>query len=125
MLAYYITDLAERLAARQHADSWEVCLFSCSLFHRETDHSVQEIEGTFHCIVAVQEAVPVADNPHLRTLFSPEILNRLPSAGNDRIRRTVVILIGAPSSKFSWADGLTGLNRELCVMVHHSTRIST
>lgn len=56
--------------------------------------SVQEIEGTFHCVMAVQEAVPVDDNPHLRTLFSPDILNRIPSSGSDRIRRTVVILIG-------------------------------
>ena len=44
--------------------------------------------------MAVQEAVPVADNPHLRTIFSVDILNRLPSSGSDRVRRTVVNLIG-------------------------------
>ncbi|KAH8077079.1 ARM repeat-containing protein [Cristinia sonorae] len=83
MLAFYVNDIVEKLAVKRDADGWE------------------EIEGTFHCLMAVQEAVPVEDNVHLRRLFSPDVLNQLPSNGNDRIRRTVVILIGSYSSWFT------------------------
>ena len=33
-------------------------------------------------------------NPHLERLFGPEISGQLPSTGHDRIRRTMLILIG-------------------------------
>ena len=44
--------------------------------------------------MAVQEGVPIEDNPHLRRLFGSEILSRLPTSGSTRIRRTAVLLIG-------------------------------
>ena len=56
---------------------------------------LQEIEGTLHCVMAIQEAVPLEDNPHLRRLFGPDILGKLPTSGNDRVRRTALVLIGA------------------------------
>ena len=57
-------------------------------------HLPQEIEATLHCIMAVQEAVPVEDSPHLRQVFGPEILGRLPKTGDDRVRTTALHLIG-------------------------------
>lgn len=44
--------------------------------------------------MAVQEAVPVEDSPHLRHIFGPDILGRLPKAGEERLRRTGLHLIG-------------------------------
>ncbi len=44
--------------------------------------------------MAVQEAVPLEDSPHLRQVFGPEILGRLPKSGEDRVRRTALHLIG-------------------------------
>lgn len=77
----------------------------------------QEIEGIFHCLMAVQEAVPVEDNVHLRRLFSPNVLNRLPSSGNDRIRRTVVILIGVSPLNYS----RMALNTTVQGVIHHGS----
>ncbi|KAL1943353.1 hypothetical protein VTO73DRAFT_4428 [Trametes versicolor] len=83
MLAFYVTDLLQRLSARQESDGWE------------------EIEGTLHCVMAVQEAVPIEDSPHLRQVFGPEILGRLPKAGDERVRRTALHLIGSYASWFT------------------------
>lgn len=58
-------------------------------------HRDQEIEATLHCVMAVQEAVPVEDSPHLRRIFGPDILGRLPKTGDERCRRTALHLIGA------------------------------
>lgn len=44
--------------------------------------------------MAVQEAVPVEDNPHIARIFGSEILGCLPVTGNDRVRRTALLLIG-------------------------------
>ena len=44
--------------------------------------------------MSIQEAVPLEDNPFLAQLFGPDILGRLPTAGQDRIRRTMLGLIG-------------------------------
>lgn len=52
------------------------------------------MEGTLHCIMAIQEAIPLEDNPHLGRLFSPEIISRLPTTGGARVRRTALLLIG-------------------------------
>jgi hypothetical protein len=54
----------------------------------------QEIEATLHCIMSIQEAVPLEDNPVLAKLFGPDVLGRLPTSGQDRIRRTMLGLIG-------------------------------
>ncbi|KAI0791113.1 ARM repeat-containing protein [Abortiporus biennis] len=83
MLAYYINDLTERLMTKQESQGWE------------------EIEATLHCIMAVQEAVAVEENEHLSRLFSSDVLSRLPSTGNDRVRRTTVLLIGSYASWFT------------------------
>ena len=56
--------------------------------------TVQDVEATLHCIMAVQEAIPPEDNPHLRRLFGSEIFGKLPTRGNDRVRRTAVVLLG-------------------------------
>lgn len=44
--------------------------------------------------MAVQEAIPLEENPHLSRIFGPEILGRLPVTGSDRVRRTALLLIG-------------------------------
>ncbi|KAI0651047.1 ARM repeat-containing protein [Trametes meyenii] len=83
MLAFYVTDLQQRLSTQQAQAGWE------------------EIEATLHCIMAIQEAVPVEDSPHLRQVFGPEILGRLPKTGDERVRRTALHLIGSYSSWFT------------------------
>ncbi|KAI0633121.1 ARM repeat-containing protein [Trametes polyzona] len=83
MLAFYVSDIMQRLSARREQDGWE------------------EIEATLHCIMAVQEAVPVEDSPHLRQVFGPEILGRLPKEGDDRVRRTALHVIGSYASWFT------------------------
>ncbi|KAI0350564.1 ARM repeat-containing protein [Trametes cingulata] len=83
MLAFYVSDLLQRLSTRQDRDGWE------------------EVEATLHCVMAVQEAVPVEDSPHLRQVFGPEILGRLPKTGDERIRRTALDLIGSYASWFT------------------------
>ena len=54
----------------------------------------QEIEATLHCIMSIQEAIPIEDNPFLGQLLGSDALGRLPTAGQDRIRRTMLGLIG-------------------------------
>ena len=44
--------------------------------------------------MAIQEAIPIEPNVDLSRLFSSEILDRLPTSGSGRIRRTMVILVG-------------------------------
>ena len=44
--------------------------------------------------MGIQEAVPVDSSPHLTLLFSIEVLGRLPSFGHDRVRRTMLVLLG-------------------------------
>ncbi|KZT01812.1 ARM repeat-containing protein [Laetiporus sulphureus 93-53] len=83
LLAYYVNDISERLSSKQAQQGWE------------------EIEATLHCVMTVQEAVPLEDNPHLRRLFGPDILGRLPVTGRDRVRRTTLLLIGSYSSWFT------------------------
>ncbi|KAI0369534.1 ARM repeat-containing protein [Pilatotrama ljubarskyi] len=83
ILAFYVSDLLQRLSTRQEGDGWE------------------EVEATLHCVMAVQEAVPIEDSPHLRQVFGPEILGRLPKTGDDRVRRTALALIGSYASWFT------------------------
>ncbi|TBU41864.1 ARM repeat-containing protein [Dichomitus squalens] len=83
MLSFYVSDTLQRLTARQAHEEWN------------------EIEATLHCIMAVQEAVPVEDSPHLRQVFGPEILGRLPRTGDDRVRTTALYLIGSYASWFT------------------------
>lgn len=44
--------------------------------------------------MSIQEAVPLEDNLFLARLFGPDVLGRLPTSGQDRIRRTMLGLIG-------------------------------
>ncbi|CCM04086.1 uncharacterized protein FIBRA_06245 [Fibroporia radiculosa] len=83
LLGFYVNDILERLASRQEHDGWE------------------EIEGSLHCIMAVQEAVPIESNLHLTRLFGPDVLGRLPVSKGDRIRRTALSLIGSYASWFT------------------------
>ena len=41
-----------------------------------------------------QEAVPVEDNASLKRLCAVDVLGTLPSSGSDRVRRTMLQLIG-------------------------------
>lgn len=54
----------------------------------------QEIEATLHCVMSIQEAVPLEPNKHLLLLFGPDILGRLPTSGSHRMQRTMLGLIG-------------------------------
>ncbi|KAI0937932.1 hypothetical protein AcW1_002387 [Taiwanofungus camphoratus] len=83
LLGYYVRDIIERLTTKPGQQGWE------------------EVEATLHCIMAVQEAVPLEDNPHLSRIFGPEILGCLPTAGNHRVRRTALSLIGSYASWFA------------------------
>ncbi|VDB95428.1 unnamed protein product [Peniophora sp. CBMAI 1063] len=82
MLAFYLTDLSERLSSNGEPD-WE------------------EVEATLHCISSIQEALPVDKSEHLSRLFSGEILGRIPTAGHERVRRTALVLIGSYASWFT------------------------
>jgi len=62
--------------------------------NRSFNTSRQEIEATLHCIMSIQEAIPLEDNPFLAQLFASDAPGRLPTAGQDRIRRTMLGLIG-------------------------------
>lgn len=90
LVGYYVNDLLGRLASRQDQQKW------------------QEVEATLHCVMAIQEAVPIEDNPHLVRLFGPEVYGRLPVTGNERVRRTALILAGSYSSWFTTQTSTTG-----------------
>jgi hypothetical protein len=54
----------------------------------------QEVEATLHCVMSIQEAVPLEPNKHLSLLFGSDVLGRLPTSGNYRVQRTMLGLIG-------------------------------
>ncbi|KAI0247835.1 ARM repeat-containing protein [Lactifluus subvellereus] len=83
MLAYYLSDLTERLPNKNETGGLE------------------EIEATLHCVMSIQEAVPLEPNQHLSRLFSPEILGQLPTSGSHRLQRTMLGLIGSYASWFT------------------------
>ncbi|KAI0051285.1 hypothetical protein FA95DRAFT_1676011 [Auriscalpium vulgare] len=83
MLAYYVNDITERLSNRSQESGWE------------------DVEATLHCVMSIQESVPVDPNEHLARLFSADILGRLPTTGTDRVRRTTLSLIGSYASWFT------------------------
>ena len=58
----------------------------------------QNVEAILHCIMSIQEAAGNSLSPYFHRLFEAEILRRLPTTGNERVRRTMVGLIGASSS---------------------------
>ncbi|THH20956.1 hypothetical protein EW146_g521 [Bondarzewia mesenterica] len=91
MLAYYVNDIVDRLSKGEEVNGWE------------------EIEATLHCIMSIQEPVPQDPNAHLSRLFSPEILGRLPTTGNNRVRRTTLGVIGSYSSWFTSLPPTTNL----------------
>ncbi|KAL1742231.1 armadillo-type protein [Schizophyllum fasciatum] len=89
MLAYYVDDALQRLAAP--VIEWE------------------QIEATLHCVSSIDEALPSAEDAvesidesastaHrtpalLSRLLGPEVLARLPSSGAPRVRRTALGLL--------------------------------
>lgn len=56
--------------------------------------------------MSVQEAVPLEDNQFIARLFGPDVLGRLPTTGQDRIRRTALSLIGEPHSESVSGNGI-------------------
>jgi len=62
--------------------------------NRSFNTSRQEIEAILHCIMSIQEAIPPEDNLFLAELLRSDALGRSPTAGQDRIRRTMLGLIG-------------------------------
>lgn len=73
--------------------------------------------------MAIQEGVPLEENTHLARLFGSEVLGRLPTTGNERVRRTAVILIGK-SFLLPQSAIFTRKSRHVRIMVHypdHST----
>ncbi|TFK99936.1 ARM repeat-containing protein [Pterulicium gracile] len=82
LLAYYVSDLSERLAPG-------------------TPRQWEEVEATLHCIMSIQEGIPLEDCPSLSSLFSSDILGQLPSSGPYRVRRTAVSLIGTYATWFT------------------------
>ena len=54
----------------------------------------QEVEATLHCVMSIQEAVPLEPNKHLSLLFGSDILGQLPTSGSHRVQRTMLGLIG-------------------------------
>lgn len=73
--------------------------------------------------MAVQEGVPLEENANLARLFGPDILGRLPMTGNERVRRTAVILIGKNLLQYH-VSIFTMNSRHVRVMVYypdHST----
>ncbi|KAI0056845.1 hypothetical protein BV25DRAFT_1995352 [Artomyces pyxidatus] len=81
MLAFYLNNITELMSTRR--GGWE------------------DVEATLHCLMSIQEAVPVEPNEHLSRLFSAEILGQIPTTGLDRVRRTTIGLIGSYSSWFT------------------------
>jgi hypothetical protein len=52
------------------------------------------IEATLHCMIFIQEAIPVENSPYLKRLFGPDILGKLPTTRQDRVRHTALGIIG-------------------------------
>ncbi|KAF8498083.1 ARM repeat-containing protein [Russula emetica] len=83
MLAYYLSDLTTLLQNKKEGEGWE------------------EVEATLHCVMSIQEAVPLEPNKHLSLLFGSNILGRLPTSGSHRVQRTMLGLIGSFASWFT------------------------
>jgi hypothetical protein len=94
MLGYYLSDLTALLQNKKEGEGWEVS--TIALIH--TDDEIlclrQEVEATLHCVMSIQEAVPLEPNKHLSLLFGSDILGRLPTSGSHRVQRTMLGLIG-------------------------------
>lgn len=85
------------------------------------DIVIKEIEASLHCIMSVQEALPLEDNPLLSQLFGVDILKHMPTVGQDRVRRTMLSLIGAFFVQILARVAHVHLSyRHLCVMVHYT-----
>jgi hypothetical protein len=81
----------------------------------------QEVEAALHCVMSIQEAVPLEPNKHLSLLFSSDILGRLPTSGSHRVQRTMLGLIGIfnPTLAFPVFTQLVK-KRFLRLVVHNS-----
>jgi hypothetical protein len=93
MLAYYLSDLTTLLQNKKEGEGWEVG--TINLIRADDDILLrQEVEATLHCVMSIQEAVPLEPNKHLSLLFGSNILGRLPTSGSHRVQRTMLGLIG-------------------------------
>jgi len=85
------------------------------------DIFMKEIEASLHCIMSVQEAIPLEDNPLLSQLFGVDILSQMPTVGQDRVRRTMLSLIGEFFVQVLARIAHVYLSyRHLCIVVHYT-----
>ncbi|TDL27101.1 ARM repeat-containing protein [Rickenella mellea] len=100
MLNGCVSELQHLLSTRHEQDGWET------------------IEAILHCVMSVQEAVPILESRDLVELFGPDILGRLPTTGRDRVRRTSLGLIGAYATWFTTQQDPALLMGVLTYVVH-------
>ena len=119
MLRVSVQELLEKLDADNQPGSWEVGYFYFVFWKLYSLYS-KSIEATLHCIMSIQEAVPVEDNQYLKMVFGPQVLNRLPRTGRDRVRRTTLALIGTSHAQAMkvHVDSCSRFRRSICDMVH-------
>jgi hypothetical protein len=79
----------------------------------------QEVEATLHCVMSIQEAVPLEPNKHLSLLFGSDILGRLPTSGNHRVQRTMLGLIGIFNPTLAFPVFSQLVKRFLRLVVHN------
>ncbi|KAG8982393.1 hypothetical protein FRB93_008149 [Tulasnella sp. JGI-2019a] len=62
--------------------------------------TLENVEAVLHVVKAIQEAISLQPNEYLAAVFGSSILGRLPTEGKDRIRWTILNLIGAYATWF-------------------------
>jgi hypothetical protein len=78
------------------------------IWRQSVPHTQQEVEASIHCVLSIQEAIPVektaaATNAQFAVLFGPNILGRLPTTGHDRVRLTMLHVLGRSCSSADFA----------------------
>jgi hypothetical protein len=119
MLAYYLSDLTTLLRNKKENDGWEVSTVSLMHMSNAILCCGQEVEATLHCVMSIQEAVPLEPNTHLSHLFSSDILGQLPTCGGHRVQRTMLGLIGIFFSNSALPLFTLLVKRFLRLMVHN------
>lgn len=121
MLSYYIEELVQQLNGQTN---WQVSsVFSLSSLDW-TDHE-QAVEAALHCINSIQEAVDLEKSPQLARLFNHEVLGRLPTTGNLRLRRTSLSVIGMVVRLISPGLQCSLTRRHVFYVVYESREITT
>ncbi|KZO91650.1 ARM repeat-containing protein [Calocera viscosa TUFC12733] len=76
----------------------------------------QDVEATLHVIKSIQEAVSVEEQEHLPRLWSQDLLNRISSSPDPRVRQTMLGVISTYSSWFPSKDPSTIMTATLYVL---------